>query len=345
MALLLVTMCAAQLLAATGPPPPPPPKKLDATLRSYRGATPQLDGVLAPGEYDDAFTFKTPFSGGKMQWVDEFSPVLDPAELSMTGFIKHDKKALYLAFNISDDFLYCIQGKRWAPKANPDANVLNRTGWPWFGDEMEVLLNSAGPPPQACTNATKRGVVGTKSEWQMVLNLEKSRLGGLGVGGLMEGEPRSSLSAWNNYQSWIESGKMQGAAKVAVQKKGANVWVAEWRIAFELMEIKPGQPYSADMPDTHMSLNLALGDVDTPAEGNPDYGIRHEQWPCGTPGGRTNLCEFCTFIMHKGPKPSSSKGSCKDIGSHDEEKCAAGKAGRHDGWMARVRMHSYTVLH
>ena len=38
-------------------------------------------------------------------------------------------------------------------------------------------------------------------------------------------------------------------------------------------------------------------------QGDPNIGIRHEQWPCGTKAGRTNKCEFCTFIMHKETKP------------------------------------------
>jgi SSS family solute:Na+ symporter len=146
----------------------------------------------------------------------------------------------------------------------PARAVLNQSGFPWFGDEMELLLDAAGPPAQ-CTPKSP-GVVGNESEWQMVLNLEKSRLGGLGVGGLMEGEPRSLLSAWNNYQSFIKTGRMQGAAKVSHLEKGANQWVAEWKVAFDLMQITPGKPYSVDMEDTQMGINIALGDVDTPAE-------------------------------------------------------------------------------
>jgi hypothetical protein len=99
-----------------------PPPALHMTMHSYRGITPKTDGVLSPGEYDDAFTFTSPFTDGQMQWVNEFYPVLTPAELSLQGWIKHDHEALYLAFNISDDFLYAIQGDRWAPKANPSAN-------------------------------------------------------------------------------------------------------------------------------------------------------------------------------------------------------------------------------
>ena len=49
-------------------------------------------------------------------------------------------------------------------------------------------------------------VGGNGSQWQMVVNTFKSRLGGLGVGGLMEGEPRQSSQAWNTYYSWIMNG-------------------------------------------------------------------------------------------------------------------------------------------
>ena len=272
-----------------------------ATLLSYKGGTPALDGVLSPGEYDDAFRFSAPWSGGQMAWTPEFFNVTDPNDLGLTGWIKHDDTSLYLAFNITDDVLYAVQTERWTPKANPQANVLNQTGWPWFGDEMEVLLNAAGGPPSQCPSKP-RGVVGNETEWQMVMNLQKSRLGGLGVGGLMEGEPRSNLTAWENYQSWIREKKMEGVAKVSAQVPGHNVWVAEWKIGFELMQITPGKPYSSDMPDTTMGLNIALGDVDTQAVGQPDYGIRHEMWPCGNAAGRTNLCQFCTFVMKHGPK-------------------------------------------
>ena len=65
------------------------------------------------------------------------------------------------------------------------------------GDEMEVLLNAnaaAGFGKQA-----ERSVVGNETEWQMVINLSKSRLGGIGKGGLLEGEPRSNETAWKTF--------------------------------------------------------------------------------------------------------------------------------------------------
>ena len=86
----------------------------------------------------------------------EFAPVVDRADLGLSGWIKHDGASLFLAFNLTDDTLYGLQTARWTPKANPAANALNQTGWPWFGDEMEVLLNAAGGPPAGgCTAESK----------------------------------------------------------------------------------------------------------------------------------------------------------------------------------------------
>eukprot|EP01052_Picozoa_sp_SAG31_P001231 SAG31_NODE_41_length_31342_cov_8.029286_21_plen_161_part_00 len=60
----------------------------------------------------------------------EFSNVTSPSDLALHGWIKHDSENLYLAFNISDNLLYAEQTARWTPKANPNANVLNQSGWP-----------------------------------------------------------------------------------------------------------------------------------------------------------------------------------------------------------------------
>ncbi len=49
-------------------------------------------------------------------------------------------------------------------------------------------------------------VIGNASQWQMVANTYKSRLGGIGVGGLLEGEPRTSDAAWALYRAWIVEG-------------------------------------------------------------------------------------------------------------------------------------------
>ena len=239
------------------------PQVRHKSLKAFRGSTPHIDGVLSPGEWSDAFAFVTPFRAGLMDWTPEFKNVTDPSDLSMRGWIKHDHEALYIAVNVTDDILY-RDGKLWTPPGNPSANVLNQTGWPWFGDEMEVLLNAAhNAGDGSCRGVSdpKREVVGNETEWQLVMNIGKSRLGGIGVGGLLEGEPRSNLSAWNNYQRWIKTGLVKGATNVAFRSPGLNVWVAEWHIDFTLMQIEPGKPYSADMPDTAMGINIALKQV------------------------------------------------------------------------------------
>ena len=66
--------------------------------------------------------------------------------------------------------------ERWLPEKNPRAHELTREGWPWFGDEMELLINAS--------NLWKGGenAAGDGTSWQMVCNLTKSRLGGVGVG-------------------------------------------------------------------------------------------------------------------------------------------------------------------
>ena len=196
--------------------------------------------------------------------------------------------------------------------------MLNQTGWPWFGDEMEILLNAAGKLEGNSTTGTE--VIGNETQWQMVTNLMKSRLGGVGVGGLLEGEPRSSEYAWDNYQRWIEKGSMRSAAK---PRKGGKGYVIEvllvllvlllvlllllpltltlsllqWAIDFELMQISKGNPYHPSMPDTHMGVNIALGDVDTVALGDKRFGIRHENWFSGDKRNRTHLAQFGSLTM------------------------------------------------
>ena len=54
----------------------------------------------------------------------------------------------------------------------------------------------------------------------MVCNFSKSRLGGIGKGGLLEGEPRSDPNAWNTYRRWIEDGAQQAAVRRKPSGKG-----------------------------------------------------------------------------------------------------------------------------
>ena len=63
-----------------------------------------------------------------------------------------------------------------------------------FGDEMEILVNAQ--PSRAPAGV----IAGNASQWQMCVNTAKSRLGGFGVPGLIEAEPRASPTAWPIYR-------------------------------------------------------------------------------------------------------------------------------------------------
>lgn len=271
-------------------------------VHAYRGTTPVLDGVLRPGEWADALRFVSGIGG----WNAQFAAVLPvvPADLDIEAWVKHDNASLFFAFRIRDDLLYGRQTERWLPAGNPSANNLTRAGWPWFGDEMELLF-SALPPSAAPVNATPAG---NGTSWQMVINSDKSRLGGAGVGGLLEGEPRSSPAAWALYQSWILRGAMRGAVGQTTGDApgGGSTTIFEWAVAFDpCLELSPGVFYSPAMPAVAVGFNIALGDADTPALGDPVFGLRHEMWLSGTTCAWTNchclLREFATLVLEPGP--------------------------------------------
>jgi len=266
-------------------------------LRAYLGKTPKLDGRISPGEYDDATTIT-----GVRDWTPQFAPTTDDRDLSLRGWVKHDGEKLYFAFEITDDILYGIDTPRWLPDNNPRAHDLTRDGFPWFGDEMEILMN---PPFRWSGNENPQG---SGRSWQMVCNLTKSRRGGIGQGGILEGEPRRDETAWNTYQRWIAEGAMDCAA--AVVKKGVpgrepSVYVLEWAIRFNpCLEVEPGVYYSLAMGDRRMGLNLAVGDLDEP-DRNTDNPFRfhHEDWWAGHRNTRTNLKDFGTLWIMSKPRP------------------------------------------
>lgn len=219
-----------------------------------------------------------------------FSPTTDPKDLALSGWVKHDGKRLYFAFEITDDLLYAIDTPRWLPKENPKAHEYidgkpSRDAFPWFGDEMEILLNA--------TNTWKadESAAGNGQSWQMVVNLTKSRLGGLGKGGLLEGEPRRDANAFATYSKWIDSGAMVAATSIKPDHKG---YIIEWSIAFNpCVEIAPGQFWSPALGDREVGINIALGDLDTPEVGAGNFGnFHHEDWFAGGPKTRTQLNNF-----------------------------------------------------
>lgn len=262
------------------------------TLYAFPGTTPSIDGVITPGEWDDATQLY-----GVADWTPQFSKTTDPKDLALHGWVKHDGKRLYFAFEITDDVLYGIDTPRWLPDNNPKVHDLTREGWPWFGDEMELLINA--------TNkwTGNENSAGDGTSWQMVVNLTKSRLGGVGKGGLLEGEPRSVESAWNTYRKWIESGAMEAAVK-----PGVKSYVIEWAISFDpCLEVEPGKFYTTAMGNKPMGLNIALGDLDEKERGEGNFGnFHHEDWFTGNKNTRTQLRDFGTLWMMSGervPRP------------------------------------------
>lgn len=261
-------------------------------VRCWRGSTPAVDGVLSPGEWDDAAAI----SG--RDWIPQFTPTTDPADLSLRGWVKHDGRDLYFAFEVTDDLLYGIETERWLPEENPAAHELTREGYPWFGDEMELLINAANTWEQR----DGQNCPGDGSAWQMVCNLTKSRLGGVGVGGLLEGEPRAVESAWNNYQRWILDRSMEAAARVKPDQSG---YVIEWRIQPDpCLEVAPGRFWSPALGTVRMGLNLAVGDLDDKPTGAGNFGnFHHEDWWAGEKDKRTWLKQWGTLVVEPGPPP------------------------------------------
>ena len=249
-------------------------------LKAFKGATPVLDGVISPGEWADAVTFE-----GTKGWTPQFSPTTDDKDLSLKGYVKYDDHRLYFAFDVTDDILYGIDTDRWVVAKNPLAHELTQKGWPWFGDEIELLINA--------TNHWEGDEEphGDGQSWQMVCNLTKSRLGGVGVGGLMEGEPRIKDYAWNHYLAWIKSGAMQAVARRKAEGKG---YIIEWSIAFDpCLEVSPGKFFQPADKEVVMGLNIAIGDLDTLPIGEGNFGnFHHEDWFAGEKNKRTQVKQW-----------------------------------------------------
>jgi SSS family solute:Na+ symporter len=274
--LLAVLLSSASLLIAGEWP---------SELSAPQGSSPKLDGIIGKDEWADATSFE-----GTKGWTPQFTPTTSPADLSLRGWVKYDDSRLWFAFDVTDDVLYGIDTDRWLPEKNPQAHELTPLGWPWFGDEMEILINAAN------TWEGDENASGSGHSWQMVCNLTKSRLGGIGTGGLLEGEPRVKPEAWSTYRKWIESGAMQAVAKPKTDGKG---YIIEWSIAFDpCLELKPGTFFAPSDQEVVMGLNIAIGDLDEKAKGQGNFGnFLHEDWLAGEKNQRTNLRQFGRLRM------------------------------------------------
>ena len=250
-------------------------------LHVYEGSTPTVDGVISPGEYDDALLLNS-----YPQWMSRFSPVTDPADCSAKVWIKHDGENLYFAFEVTDDVLYGIDTERWLPELNPKAHKISPEGWPWFGDGIEVFMN----PAYRWWEQETRGEgdkwrhvehnAGNGQSWQMVVNLTKSLLGGVGQGGLLQGEPRINPNAFQTYTDWIQSGAMKAATRVHEDKKGYTIELMVK--ANPCLEVQPGVFWSPDYGTAKIGFNLAIQDLDEKEKGEGNFGnIHHEGWLAG----------------------------------------------------------------
>lgn len=263
-------------------------------LFAFPGKTPTIDGVLTRGEWDDATQFY-----GTTGWTHTFNPVKLPKDLSVHGYVKHDGRRLYFAFDVTDDVLYGIDTPRWLPKENPKAHELTPDGYPWFGDEVELLINGTNHWTGAETAA------GNATSWQMVANLTKSRLGGIGTGGLLEGEPRDNTRAWSTYRRWIVEHHQEAVAKVKTVGKG---YIVEWAVDFNpCIEISSGRYWSPEMGDRVVGLNIAVGDLDEPEKGAGMFAnFNHEEWFAGGKNTRTQLRQWGTLTLMSGRKATGA---------------------------------------
>jgi solute:Na+ symporter, SSS family len=246
----------------------------------FPGKTPVLDGVLSPGEWDDATHFF-----GVTDWTPRFSPAKDAKDLSLNGYVKHDNRRLYFAFDVTDDVLYGIDTPRWLPDG---VHPLAPERWPWFGDAIQLLINASNK-----WNGDE-GAAGDGSSWQMVCNLTKSRLGGPGKGGLLEGDPVGDAGVPEAYQRWIATHAMEAVAAPKPNHKG---YIVEWAINFDpCLEVEPGRFYSPLMGIRAMGLNIAVDDLDQKEKGAGVFGnLHHEQWFAGPKNGFTELRNWGTL--------------------------------------------------
>ena len=220
---LLLSVCAKEAHAGAWP----------KQVRVYQGSAPQLDGTISPGEYDDASQLDD-FSA----WTPQFFEVQSREDLYAKVWLKHDGQALYVAWDVTDDVLYGFDIPRHLPAGNANAHALTREGLPWYGDGVELLVNAS----YEWTPEANEIAAGTGASFMMVASNHKSQLGGLGVGGLMLGEPRSSDIAMENYERWTRNGDMEAVVRQKDKATEGSGYVIEWRVnADPCLEVRPGQ--------------------------------------------------------------------------------------------------------
>lgn len=272
-------------------------------IHIYRGKTPALDGVIAPGEYDDATRFE---SFG--DWAGAFNQTTAKEDLSLTGCLKHDGMSLYAAFDVTDDVIYGTDTDRWLPEENPDCHRFSQLGWSWFGDGVEIFLNPSCVWPEFDSRGEgdrwRDGQFndGSGRSWQMICSAGKSWKGRLERGGLMPGEQRVNLRSFRTFTRWIEEGAMEAVVKI---KPGGKGYVVEWRIGMDpCVEVKPGVFWEPALGTARMGFNMAVQDLDEKEKGEGNFGhFNHEDWWTGVEKTPFLLKNFGTLFLHPGLRP------------------------------------------
>lgn len=157
------------------------------------------------------------------------------------------------------------------------------------------------PPCGDCADGSAAGVPG---QWQLVVNAQKSRLSGIGIGGFIEGEPRSSDTAWINYEQWEYSRAVEAGVAVF---PGGPVRGSHWSAvaAFDLVTLV-GWRADSGVAQT-IRFNFALGDTDEEGTGDPVYGLRHEMWWSVGDNATAHppyfLSSFAPLVLEPGRRP------------------------------------------
>lgn len=288
--LLFGLIAAAVLPTFLGQPPP-------QAVSAYLGSTPTIDGFLRPSEWEDA----TRIDGSN--WVDRFNGTLSRADLCVESvWLKHDGHSLFIALNVTDDVLFLEP--EWTPPGNSNVDDFNATGWPWWGDDVELVLNALDTPHANCS--VNCSVSGSPRSWQMATNLHKRVLHGAQQfePGIMPSEPRTT--AWPVYLSWIQSGAMFSAVAPFA---GAGFYTLEWEISLALLPVVPAgggepQPWSPAHGRAAYGLNIAVQDVDGPNAVAPSaaaFGLHHEVWWNAATQSPFNLQSLGVLWLEPGP--------------------------------------------
>jgi len=261
-------------------------------LHIYKGSTPVLDGAIGEDEYSDATVFC-----GVESWNEQFvaTPTTDKNDLSVTCWAKHDGRNLYFAFDVTDDILYSYETERWAPDENSDrVHDFTKSSFPWFGDGVELLINASNTWPKEDDVFN----YGDARSWQVVCNHSKSLLGGIGKGGLIQGEQRDNPVAWVNHEKWIRSGDMKAVTKVKPDKSG---YIVEWMVSSKCLQVDKDKEifWSPDMGTVKMGLNIGVQDLDNRDIAPDNWGrFHHEAWWAGEPDKRTWPKQWGTMYVH-----------------------------------------------